>query len=590
MLQKFLVLIILFFSLNCTAQFSKIDSINQLLLSESNEKSKILLIADLSIAYKDIDLDSSIHYSTYGYNQSNNLKYQLGLAKNAENLGLFYIMRNDLRQAKKFYETARNNYLSEDYQLESAQNYMRIGNINLAQNNYIEAIKIYQECLSISKEKDFSILMPHLYNNLGLLYLEIEDFDDAQGNFELANTLFLANDDEVNSVLALNNISLIQRNIGNYDKAVEGYLNVAAYHLKSENWMSLAFSYNSISEIYRMQKEYKKAEDFLDMSLKALSGESDSFISGPTSLFEVGVFTNAAELYLETKDFKKSKKYARIGLDLAKKNSYKENIYRNSKVLGSLFDHEQNSDSALFYYKLYFDNFEQFQNEFDVGKLTKLKLQNEFDEILKEKEIERIYEEANYKQRELIFLALTVFVILCTIIMVLLYINQKNKTDKLTLKKEKLELEKRELNLDLDYKKKELASNVMYLMEKNEFITSISRKLIGLKPAAKNNNKEVIQQIINEIKLNSTAKIWDDFELRFKEVHADFYNKLNNSHPNLTPNEIKICAFLRLNMTTKEISAITHQSVKSINMARFRLRKKINMDRDENLINYLNNI
>ena len=131
---------------------------------------------------------------------------------------------------------------------------------------------------------------------------------------------------------------------------------------------------------------------------------------------------------------------------------------------------------------------------------------------------------------------------------------------------------------------------MMYLMEKNEFITSISKKLIELKPDAKKDNKDLIQQIINEIRQNSSTKIWDEFEVRFKEVHLNFYNELHKRHPDLTPNEIKICAFLRLNMSTKEISAITHQSVKSINMARFRLRKKLDIDRDENLIAYLNSL
>ena len=125
---------------------------------------------------------------------------------------------------------------------------------------------------------------------------------------------------------------------------------------------------------------------------------------------------------------------------------------------------------------------------------------------------------------------------------------------------------------------------MMYFMEKNEFITSISKKLIELKPDAKKDNKELIQQIINEIRINSSTKMWEEFEIRFKEVHKDFYSELHKAHPDLTLNEVKICAFLRLNMSTKEISAITHQSVKSINMARFRLRKKLEIDRDENLI------
>ena len=71
------------------------------------------------------------------------------------------------------------------------------------------------------------------------------------------------------------------------------------------------------------------------------------------------------------------------------------------------------------------------------------------------------------------------------------------------------------------------------------------------------------------------------------EVHEDFYDALNKKFPDLTPNEKRLCAFLRLNMTTKEISAITHQSVQSINMARFRLRKKMNMEHDDNLISFL---
>ena len=76
-------------------------------------------------------------------------------------------------------------------------------------------------------------------------------------------------------------------------------------------------------------------------------------------------------------------------------------------------------------------------------------------------------------------------------------------------------------------------------------------------------------------------------QCRFKEVHSDFYDALSEAFLGLTPNEIKICAFLRLNMSTKEISSITHQSIKSINMARFRLRKKLNVERDENLISFL---
>lgn len=590
MLKLFFVSFLIFASTICLAQNEKKDSILNLLEYVDDQNSIPLLYSELARIYEKENLDSAIYYSQRGYELSKKSQNYLGLAENARNLGVFNIMNNDLTQAEKYYSLAVEHYSKNDMLFESIQNKMRIGNINLAQNNYITAIKIYQECLFITKENNFSSLLPHLYNNLGLLYLETEDYNGAQTNFELAHRLFLENNDEGSASSSLHNLSLIKANLGEYESAIEGYLSVASYHLKSKNWISLAFSYNSISEIYRFEEDYKKARQYLNMSLNALSGESDSFASGPTSLIEVGVYTNAAELNHEEFHLIEATKFAKKALNIAYENSYQEFIYRNAKILGMIHDNKGLSDSALIYYKIYLDNFDQYRNEADIKKLTKLKMQNEFDEILKAKEIKEIYREASYKQKEFKYLAIIIFTMLFACILFLLYSIQKNKNEKLLLTKENLLLEKKKLNLDLEYKKKELVSNMMYLLEKNEFISSISGKLIKMKPDTKKDNRGLLQQIINEIKHNSTAQIWDDFEVRFKEVHADFYDKLNKSYPDLTLNEIKICAFLRLKMTTKEISAITHQSVKSINMARFRLRKKINIEREDNLSNFLNSL
>ena len=284
---------------------------------------------------------------------------------------------------------------------------------------------------------------------------------------------------------------------------------------------------------------------------------------------------------------KESKDYAYKALNLSYVNSYKKNIFENALILSKIYDQNKKLDSALAYTKIYIEYNEEYQNEYDLKRITQLKMQHEFDEILKKKQIDDLHRKADYKRKELIYIGVSILTILATIIMILLYRNQKTKTAKIMLLQKNLELEKAKLNQEIDYKKKELASNMMYLIEKNEFITSIARKLVELKPTAKKDNQNILQQIINELKLNSSSKIWDEFELRFKEVHSDFYDALSEAFPDLTPNEVKICAFLRLNMSTKEISSITHQSVKSINMARFRLRKKLNVEREENLIAFL---
>jgi len=572
------------------SQEKKADSLRSLINISNNSKQKTSLYFTISEVYKNIDLDSSIYYANLGLKLSQKSNYKIGIAQISTKLGSYYIKQNNLDSAKVAYSRARNYFRKTDSLFSYTQNTMRLGNINLAQNNHIEALKLYQECLTISRENTFNTLIPHLYNNIGLVYKQIEEFDDAKDNFNNAYNLFLENEDEANYVYPLYNIALIESIIGNDEDAINGFLNLTSYHLKTENWVSLASLYNSISEIYLKNGDNKRAREYLEMALNAMEDKSDSFNSGPSSFYKASIYTNAAKLYFKESEINLAKKYAFKGIKVSIDNSYKRNVFKSAKILAEIYDNEKRTDSSLNYHKVYIDYYEQHQDEDDIKMLTKLKMQNEFDEILKQKEIERIYQKAAYKNRELRFIGVAGFAVLMAIILVLLFINQKNKNAKLKLKEENLLLEKKKLNQDLDYKKKELVSNMMYLMEKNEFITTISKKLIELKPDAKRDNKDLIQQIINEIRVNSSTKMWEEFEMRFKEVHKDFYNELHKTHPDLTLNEVKICAFLKLNMSTKEISAITHQSVKSINMARFRLRKKLHIDRDENLIGYLNSL
>ena len=130
----------------------------------------------------------------------------------------------------------------------------------------------------------------------------------------------------------------------------------------------------------------------------------------------------------------------------------------------------------------------------------------------------------------------------------------------------------------------------MYLARTNEFIVNMSERLLKSKLSLNKENQHAIDNIIKELKTHSNKDVWEEFEVRFQQVHSDFYTRLNELYPNLSPNEKKLCAFLRLNMTTKEISAITYQTINSITVARARLRKKLNMESDENLIAFLENL
>ncbi|MEO5585419.1 MAG: hypothetical protein ABIQ75_08195, partial [Flavobacteriales bacterium] len=153
--------------------------------------------------------------------------------------------------------------------------------------------------------------------------------------------------------------------------------------------------------------------------------------------------------------------------------------------------------------------------------------------------------------------------------------NSALEQETLRLQSEKLEAEKVILKESLEFKERELTANALFLLKKNELIAHIVERLLKAKSTFRQENQKVVQDIIHDLQASRDEHNWEEFEAHFTRVHTTFYQTLQERFPLLTPNERKLCAFLRLNMGTKDISAITHQSVNSITVARSRLRKKL---------------
>lgn len=565
------------------------DSLKLRIAQDEISLDKAMAYAALAGLYQAQDQDSAIFYANKGLQYAEQHELAEGVGENLAKLGDIYVRKNLLDQARVYYTRSLEFYTEEQHPFDHAQISMIIGNIHLAQSKYIDALQTYQASLDLAEENGYVELIPHLYNNIGNLYLDIEDLDDALSNFNRAYELFLEVEDQYNAAYALANISLIKKRYGEDEAAVQGYLDVVRLFSLNNHWADIAWAYNEIASLYLDQDELELAEEFLTLSLSTLENESGDY-QGPTSIFKSKVFTTAAVVNYRRDQLSASAGFARKALAMAQESSLTLKIIQNAKILGDIYKRENKQDSALYFNQVYIDANEEFKADYDLKRLTQIKMEHAFDQILTQREIEEVRKEAAYKQKELVYIAVSIGTLLLVGILVLLYFNLKAKNTQMKLEQEKLELEKEQLNRDVDYRKKELASNMMYLIEKNEFISNIARKLIDLKPNTKKDLQGVIQNMINELKSNSSNKIWDEFELRFKEVHSDFYDELHKKHPNLTPNEIKLCAFLRLNMSTKEISSITYQTVKSINMARFRLRKKLDIEQDEHLVNYLSQL
>ncbi len=152
---------------------------------------------------------------------------------------------------------------------------------------------------------------------------------------------------------------------------------------------------------------------------------------------------------------------------------------------------------------------------------------------------------------------------------------------------EKLRNEK--LQAEIKSKNKELATSTMHLINKNSFINSVKNNLFSISKRSKNQEvKNEIGKIIHNIDKNiSEDDDWKHFEIHFDEVHGDFISRLKEDFPGLSPQETRLSAYLRMNLSTKEIAHLLNISVRGVEIARYRLRKKMELEREVNLQEFI---
>ena len=160
---------------------------------------------------------------------------------------------------------------------------------------------------------------------------------------------------------------------------------------------------------------------------------------------------------------------------------------------------------------------------------------------------------------------------------------------KFAAEKEVVQLRNERLQVEMKHKNKELATSTFHIIQKNKFLNTLKQELSKLSFSAKSEFvekelKKIGRKIDRDIQ---NEKNWEVFDRYFDEVHQEFLGRLKELHPGLTPKELRISAYLRINISTKEIAPLMNISVRGVEISRYRLRKKLNLDRNANLTEYI---
>ncbi|MDR1683061.1 MAG: tetratricopeptide repeat protein [Candidatus Symbiothrix sp.] len=433
-----------------------------------------------------------------------------------------------------------------------------------------------------------------------------------------------------------NNIGAIHYNHGEMDTAEEYFQKAIEINEKAENKIELFNNYNNLGGIYVKRKAYDKALDCALLAIQQLNKEHDA------NLYYF-MQTNIAHLHLLQNDVNLAFSYLNnarlnqenLGLNndlvqtyfmlskacekTGQKESarlYIEKAVAQARKINNKYIESHILNEAAHFYKRDGQTGQAYQtlqtaieiNDSILSEDNRQKISNMERMYLAEKknretetEIKNISLQKLASDRQRIIFAAIVIVLIIAVLYLINYSKNKErerKNEELLLQqqnelheKEK-ELQKQkeqELSNRLELQNRELTSFTLSQTKHNEFIadllTDLKQVLLEVK---ERHSKDSIRMIINKLNNRNSTDNWEEFSYYFEKVHPSFYQNLEKQYPGLTVKEKRLCALLQLGLSSKEIAAITFKEVRSVESARNRLRKKLGIEQERNLTEFLN--
>ena len=580
---RIIYILMLLFFINGTLSSQSIniqhvDSLKQkLLFSQKNDRIDIYLqLTQLSISNNELTKAESFCRNALNLSDEINCEYEKAIS--LKYLGEINFLKNEYRNAINIFLEgfSENGELLNDY--EKSELYYLLGS-SYFQIYYFEK-SLVAGFKAINNIQDTSLLFYKTLCLLSCSYFQLEEFINAikfqKESLKVAyliqdSTLICAQLNEIGlSLLELNKIDSAKKY---FRKALFISDEINCYHYSSA-------IFDNLGEIFYKQKNIDSALFYFNNALDIRKKIKYYWGIGNTS-------TNIGKIYLEKENYSKAKKYLKNGEKNLKKHTddlYKNiGLLKNYKLQSELFEKEAYTELAFNYYKLY-NNLNNNLNNKEV-KIRYAKIKAKHETIQLQTNLLN-YKRSNSKKNYQLLIAIIfgISILIISIVLIYILIRRINGEKKLLIEKTN------KFEQEIDLKNRELLCSVHSIYTKNYIIGNIAKKLSDSLGDFKNANYPLINYVINELKQTMDETGWKEFEIYFSKVHQLFYENLNKRHPNLSNSEKRLCALIKLEMTNKEIAALTMTKHESVHTARSRLRKKLNLDGNSNISEFLNSI
>lgn len=587
----YILMVVFFFFGTClNAQQHEIDSLKSILTQEDlHDTTTALVLKRLAWRYMNLKPDTAMLLASQSYELSK---------------------KNNQRQGVK-------NSLNT------------IGGILLMTGNFQEAEGYYKKLLKMEEEDQVRPRVRVAYNNLGAVYFRKSEYDSALFYYSKSLEVARSLDNKDGEARGLRNISDILIDYGKLDEAEEYLAEALAIAEATKNSKLLQDIWESFGKVRMMAKEYEESANSFERSLFYAQQTNDQ-------INMASINNHLGSLFLEQGDADESLNYHKSALEshrlvddklgiVSDKISIARNLlsrerplYRQAEqylIEARVMAEEHGQKLNLTACLLLLSNVRQglgdykealsFQKEYEVlrdslfsdqqsralaeiqTKYETRKIQNELEG--QQKEVELLQAKSG-RLRLYIFLGIA-GVLIIGMIAYLVYMRQKETKKKLRLTKELQSVKQQQFQKELDFKNRELTSNTLFLAEKSRVLLEIQEQLVQISKTSGTSSTPDYCNILKLINEHTDMdKEWETLKRHFDQVHPDFFKNLSTAHPKLSQNELKHCAYVLMNLSVKEVARILNINSSSVQMSRYRLKKKMNIPEEVTLTMHLHKI
>ncbi len=449
-------------------------------------------------------------------------------------LGIVQQNLNDYSIAQRFLDDAIHKAQEIDDWAGESLALSEAGFLKERNGNFEKAAEYYQKAIDLFEDKGYQHAIPQLMFSQARVLKDEERLNEA---LAVANEAVKLADSLGNKFLALHSlddVAKIYEELGEFEKAVV-ILEEGIKEADESGYTNTTFSLlNKLAHTYLGMDNLREAESAASRGVNLAITGNDWIVA-----------ENSLEVLIEVQ--KQQNKY----------QAATENHERLLMVRDSIFNEERAK------------NMLEFEARFRVGE--------------KEKEIATL--QLENERRAYIQASLIGGLVLLLLIGFLIVRSQRLRIQRSSAELEVSKLKSQELERDLEFKNKQLTSQSLNMVQKNEMMEEMKEKVESLKKEGSSRELNSLSQLLD---YSATLdEDWKQFQMHFEEVHTGFYHILKDRYPDLTPNEMRLSALVKLNLTIKEMAAILGISPDSVKTARYRLRKKLDINTEDNLTEFM---